>query len=75
MGTSYVELTIDELMLLHKQGDQKATACIIGVLDGLMNKYSRVSPSSKEIDPDIKNSMVVICLTALKSFDISKYAD
>ncbi len=68
MGTRCVELTIEELMLLHKQGDQNATICIVGVLDKLMNKYSRISPSSKKIDPDIKNAMIVVCLSALKCF-------
>lgn len=75
MDTTYVDLTIEELMILHKQGNQKATICLLGVFERLMNKHSRISKFSNEIDPDIKNSLMVTCLRALNSFDISKYID
>ena len=75
MNATYVDLTIEELILLHKQGNQKATICLLDLFEGLMNKYSRISEFSKEINPDIKNALIVICLNALNAFDISMYID
>lgn len=74
-STTYVDLTIEELMILHKQGNQKATVCLLGVFEGLINKHSRISKNSKAIDPDIRNSLMVTCLQSLNSFDISKYIE
>ncbi len=75
MNTTYVDLTIEELMILHKQGNQKATVCLLAVFEVLMNKHARTSKYSNVIDPDIKNSLMVTCLKALNSFDISSYVN
>ena len=70
-----VDLTIEELVILHKQGNQKATVCLLDVCEGLMNKYARTSEFSNDIDPDIKNTLMVTCLKALNNFDIGRYTD
>ena len=75
MNSTSIDLTIEELMLLHKQGNQKATIFLLDLFEGLMNKYSRISKFSKEINPDIKNALIIICLNALNTFDISNYIE
>ena len=75
MTLTSIDLTIEELMTLHKQGNQEATICLLKIFEGLMNKYSYISNYKKIVDPDTKNCMMIACLKALNNFDINRYVD